>query len=653
MAKRSKGNRQTRIPGASLKKDSAADQPANTHVAELSGPRESLSARWRNAYMFVPVALAFLTAINTLWNGFASDDQQQVLNSPFIKDLSNLPEAFTTSVWTFGATDIKYAVDSFYRPIFNVLFTINYALFGTAPWGWHLMNVLIHCAVALLVFVVMNEFTGRKWVALIAAVLFAVHPAHAESVAWVSGITDPLVALFLLPAFYYYLLYRKSERKSLLTIALVFYFLALLSKETAIALPLIVAYCETAHFQDSAKLTRRFARAVAISSLFALPALIYFLLRYNALSSILFGGEPLYPLSYVFQTIPLALVKYLKLMAIPTGYSYQHYTELVSSVASVKLIAPLALIAAITAAVILSRSRLLKFSAVWFIVWLAPALAVLRQYEQEYLVQDRYLYLPSIGFCLAVAIGIERLAAQNLFGSYGRKAVIAVVAILTIILGGVLIKQNSVWRNNVTLYQNCVAVEPDSPPARSSLSLAYFEIGRPQEAEELVRAAIELSPQYLGAYLNLSYQAHRSGRTVEATEHLERAISTVPDGPITHNRLATAHLNLGMLYAQLKQFAKAESNIRRSIEMWPRPAVWFHAGEFYFAQGRYEEAAAMFEQTRQHISGSFAPIYLSLANTYERLNQKEKARAAYEQYLAVASPSASDYSNVLRRLSQL
>src|SRR6185503_20610538 len=92
----------------------------------------------RGIYALVPVIIAVISSINSLWNYFASDDLQQVLGNPFIKSLSNLPAAFTTSVWSFTATDIIFTADFYFRPVFSILFAINYALFGTAPLGWHL-----------------------------------------------------------------------------------------------------------------------------------------------------------------------------------------------------------------------------------------------------------------------------------------------------------------------------------------------------------------------------------------------------------------------------------------------------------------------------------------------------------------------------------
>src|SRR5262249_17049502 len=153
--------------------------------------------------------------------------------------------------------------------------------FGISAWGWHLVNVLIHAAVAFFVFAVCAEITGRNWPAITAAAIFAVHPVHAESVAFLSGITDPLIALFLLPAFYFYLRFLKSGRKYMIALSVALYFFALLGKETAILLPLLIVYCEVIHFKDSAPLRQRIVRATVLAGLFILPTSIYLLMRYH------------------------------------------------------------------------------------------------------------------------------------------------------------------------------------------------------------------------------------------------------------------------------------------------------------------------------------------------------------------------------------
>ncbi len=626
--------------------ETESEQRSQSEALESPGA----SGKWLGVYALVPVILALVTSINALWNHFASDDLEQVLSNTFIKHLGNLPAAFTSSVWSFTAADIIFTVDPYFRPIFSSLFTLNYALFGTAPWGWHLVSVLIHAGVTLLVFVISREITERNWVAALAAMFFAVHPAHAESVAWVSGVTDPLMTLLLLPAFYFYLRFRKGGAKYLLGCALGFFFLALLSKETAIALPVVVLYCELFHFKGEASFTQRLVRSSRLLALFAMPTAIYFLMRYHALSTLVFSGEPRYPLVPSLLTVPLAILKYLGLMLVPWGYSYQHYTDFVETAGSASFLAPFALLTAMAIGLALLKSRELTFAAVWFIVMLAPALASLRQFEPAYLLQERYLYAPSIGICLAIALGIELLAERDWFGSRARAVAATLAVVLVFVWGAVFVRQNRVWDDTVTVYKNSVAVSPRAPLAHVLLSRSYYDAGRPREAEAEARAALDLDSRCATAYLTLSYFARMSGKLDKACEYLEDGISAVPESTATRHDLATIYLNLGLLYGQRKMLERGEQQLLRSIAISPRAVAWYHTGQFYFDQGRYEDARAMFEQTLEHVPRWFAPIHLRLGLTYEALTDTSRAESEFEKYLELAPPDAPDRDGVRKHL---
>jgi tetratricopeptide (TPR) repeat protein len=631
-----------------------ASLPASSHpTPSRQGCLRSQTGGWRGVYIFVPLIIALGASINSLWNYFASDDLEQVLGNTFIKHLSNLPAAFTTSVWSFTTADIVFTVDPYFRPIFTSLFTLNYALFGNIPWGWHLINILIHAGVTLLVFVVSKEIVEREWVSALAATLFAVHPAHAESVAWVSGITDPLMMLLLLPSFYFYLRFRKSGAWYLLGSSVAFFFLALLSKETAVALPVIVAYCEIFHFKGAEPATKRLLRASTIMGLFAIPTAIYLLMRYNALGTLVFGGQPRYPLVPSLLTVPLAILKYLGLMMIPWGYSYQHYTDFVERAASIGFLVPFVVVLLIAAAVMLLKSKVVTFGAVWFIVMLAPALAALRQFEPAYLLQERYLYAPSIGLCLVIALGIERLAARDWFGLRGRLVAAGVSVLLIFVWGAVFIRQNRVWDDTVTVYQNSVAVSPRSPIAYVLLSRSYYDAGRPREAAAAARAALDLDSRCATAYLNLSYYARMSGKLDKACEYLENGISAVPEGTMTRHDLATMYLNLGLLYGQRKMYELGEQKLLRSIQISPRPVAWYYAGQFYSDQGRFEDARGMYEQTLGQVPRWFATIHLRLGVTYEALGNTSQAEAAFEKYLELAPAEAPEREGVRKHLMTL
>ncbi len=652
MSKKSRGKQNSRRSASSPKPAVAVTRADATTRTTAPSLKKSVPSSWQRAYSLVPVALAFLTSANSIWNQFASDDTQQVLGNIFIKRLSNLPLAFTTSVWSFVSVDIAMAVQSYYRPLFSVLFTINYAFFGTSAWGWHLMNVVIHAAVTALVFVVCKEVTGRAQVAGITAALFAVHPVHVESVAWISGVTDPLMALFLLPAFYFYLRYKKTGGKYMISLTVLLYLLALWSKESAIALPLVIGYCELFHFTESTALRGRIARVMMWAALFLLPSLLYFFMRQEALGASLGGYDDRFPLGSALATIPLATVKYLLLMTVPIGYSYQHYTSPVASITSLNFLLPAIVLVALALGITLTKSRTVRLGAVWFICMLAPALLAIRHFDAQYIVQERYLYMASMGFVLVLAVGIERLSALEFLRGQERAAAL-ITLLLVLIWGPVSVAQNRVWHDTLTLFKNCVAIEPRSPEAHSALAGTYFAVGRPREAEAEARLAMEIDPACANAYTNLSYFSKQAGKLDQAIDYLEQATRAVPLDGMTRVGLATVHLNLGLLCSERRDFACAEQHVVLSTQLWDRAVGWYYAGEYYFGQGRYEEARQMYERAMKHLPSRYAPIHRKIGLAWEGLRQADQARAEYEKYLQLASPDAADREDVQNRLSRL
>lgn len=605
---------------------------------------------WRSVYVLVPVLLALLTSINTLECGFAHDDVPQILNNEFIQDIAYLPFAFTTSVWSFMSENIRATTDLYYRPMFAVLFTLNYALFSTTAWAWHLVNVLIHAAVSFQVFIVLREVSQRKWVALTAAALFAVHPVHAESVAWISGATDPLMALFFLPAFFCYLRYRQKKLKLLLVLAAAAYFLALLTKETALALPLLVAYFEVVHNRKRSPFKQRAMSTLLMGAIFSVPTLLYFLMRYNVIGSLLISPDrPVYPLGWILMTQPIVIAKYLCLMAAPVAYSFQHYTALVGSIASVSFLAPFALVAAIGLGLFLIKSRELNFAAVWFIATLAPSLAAARTFHPVSMVQERYLYLSSIGFCFAVALGIEWLAARKVRVVRTSVLAPALTVALIVLWSVVTIEQNMTWRDTLSLFRHCVAVNPKAPLARTALSTVYYTAGMKREAEAEARTALDLDPSCIDAYVNLGYFARASGRLDEAIDYVNRAKRAVTDEPEKKAYEASLNHDAGLLYEQKKDFDLAEENLQRAVELRPSAPNFYDLAGFYFDRGRYEEAREGYEEASRH-ARRFGLIHLKLGQTYDRLGQFENARAEYQMYLEL-TPYAKDRSEILRRLA--
>ena len=240
-----------------------------------------------------------LAYANSLGGDFVFDDTDQIVENKDIHSWDNLGRAFTTHVWAFRERPEALRVPippPYYRPLFTILFTVEYKLFGLWPQGWHLVSLLLHILCSVGVYYVLLLLAQRKSVAVIASLLFAVYSIHVESVSWISGVTDPLFGVFFLASFYFYLRHRAEQKRSLFILSLIMFGLSTLSKETALSLVGLV-FCaeliETAS-EKSATVSNKEAAGFAAKLLKAgwatLPyfgvAILYLIPRYLVIGGI-------------------------------------------------------------------------------------------------------------------------------------------------------------------------------------------------------------------------------------------------------------------------------------------------------------------------------------------------------------------------------
>src|SRR5687768_7770914 len=203
--------------------------------------------------LFLVVAATVLVYANSLGGQFLVDDAEQIVGNAGLRSWSNILRAFTSDVWGFEAASPDGASSAaagarlpYYRPLFTAYLTVAYQLFGLWEPGWHLLNLLVHCGVTVLVFRLARRLGGDGRSATLAALLFGLHPAHVESVSWLSGIPDPLAALFYVPAIIFYARFRQEGGPSWLWLSLAAYALSMLCKETAVVMPAFVLAWELA-----------------------------------------------------------------------------------------------------------------------------------------------------------------------------------------------------------------------------------------------------------------------------------------------------------------------------------------------------------------------------------------------------------------------
>ena len=183
---------------------------------------------------------------NTIFNGFVHDDHLQIERNPYIRSFKDAPKLLTTPVWSLVGSE---SLATYYRPVMSFGFLLGYKLFGLNPYGYHLMNVLLHVSVVWLVYAVTSRLFRRGEYGFLAALVFALHPIHTEPVAWIDGVPDIELTLFYLLSFLFFLRLGEGAMRHSARIRagmLVGFALALLSKETAMTLPFLVTAYE--HF---------------------------------------------------------------------------------------------------------------------------------------------------------------------------------------------------------------------------------------------------------------------------------------------------------------------------------------------------------------------------------------------------------------------
>ncbi|HKV40296.1 MAG TPA: hypothetical protein VJX67_13875, partial [Blastocatellia bacterium] len=397
-------------------------------------------------------------------------------------------------------------------------------------------------------------------------------------------------------------------------------------------------------------------RAVGIAArlaVIALPVVAYFCMSYRVLGAALLGGPDRLALGYGLRMIPKVLIKYLGLAVLPSGYTIEHVTAPAVSLLGRDFILPALIIAVMITIVTLSRARLLYFASVWFVVWLAPMLAAVRTFSSVNTVLERQLYLPSVGVCLTVALGMDWVAARLPLTGYKPMVATAIISLLVILLTVIRIGQNAVWKDDLSLYKHYVDVSPETPLAHTELSAVYAGLGQLDDAKNEAQSASNLDSTCIEAYMNLSYLANLRGDSNTAIDYLKQGKLQVADGPLRDSQLATLSTDLAALYQTLKEYSLAEQNLTEAAKLQPdSPGIWEQFGQLVYEQGRYAEALEMFRKALPGTSRGYALIHRELGETYDHLGDQTNAKREYEAYLDRAF-NEPDAEKIRARLRQM
>jgi hypothetical protein len=287
--------------------------------------------------LVLALALTALTYANTLRFQFVYDDLPQIISNPRVHSWQHAPHLFVEHVWS----QFSGQPGNYYRPLFELWLLIHYSLFGLNPAWWHAMTVLVHLAVVAMVYVLARRVTGDRLTSAIATVIFALHPTHIETVAWVSGVPDALLAVFAIGSMLAYARARESgERRTFfVAVSAVTYGMAMLCKETGVMLPLLLLAYDVLIFEPRAAKRSNWLDYAKRYLPYAAMALAYMMMRHYVLRGL--GYPEAKPWGDVVLTLPSFVWFYVRELLWPVGLSVFHDTPLVHTPGVTNFVLPL------------------------------------------------------------------------------------------------------------------------------------------------------------------------------------------------------------------------------------------------------------------------------------------------------------------------
>jgi tetratricopeptide (TPR) repeat protein len=472
-----------------------------------------------------------------------------------------------------------------WHPVTLLSHMLDCQIYGLRPWGHHLTNVLFHAANSVLLFLLLARMTGALWRSALVAALFAAHPAHVESVAWVAERKDVLSSFFLLLAIGSYLRYvKKNNGRRVVSAGVILLFaLALMAKSMAVTLPFLLLLL------DFWPLGR--ARQPAWSAWRPLLVEKWPLLGLSALWCVItiwaqgvgqaVATSAALPVAERIIHTPIAYLTYLRVLVFPwhlsAYYPYQHQEPVIWGVEA-------AVALALTTWLVLAQYRQRPYLVVgwlWFLGMLVPVIGLVQVGGQAW--ADRYAYLPSVGFFLMVVWAGGEWAARH-----------SSVKLFIPAVGAALVAVTSMelhyWKDTATLFRRAMEVTSGNYLAMTLVGSMEADKGKLESAISLYRQALAVKPAYPEAHFFLGRALERKSQTSEAMAEFQQALRLRPD-------FDSAHVMVGLLLAKEQKFdlaiAHYQAALKANPESAPAESDW---GMAEMKTGHWAESIAHYER---------------------------------------------------------
>ncbi|HVZ11800.1 MAG TPA: hypothetical protein VG965_02105 [Patescibacteria group bacterium] len=540
------------------------------------------------------ICIGLFVYFNSLFNGLVLEDRVEIVRNPSIWNIQNIPNLFVSQVG--GQETIGY-----YRPLVFGIYALIYSLFATAPFPYHLMQLVFEIASSCMVFLVLRKYI-KKEISFFLAVLFLVHPVNEEAVAWVSLFQDPVYLFFGLLAIYVLQNNRDKVRDFILVNA--FLLLSLFAKESGV-LFLILAFVYVF------LLNRKNLLIYSILSFFT--ALFYIALRFS--SRIPIQKVPLIPIMKLtlaerLTNIPAIIFYYIKTFLYPADLSVYHswvIRDMNLNSFLVPLILDLIFFTLLAAIFVKAykaskNSKELIFFSVWLVVGLAFYLQII---PLDFTVAEHFFLVPFVGLA-----GLVGLSLQNIRVSKSTKSVGLYIAIFILVALGVrTMIRNTNWQSQLTILKHDEKSSGGDYLIELVYSTSLIEDNKPDEAMPRVRRALTLYPESWFAWDNLGAVYYEKGDIKDAKNAYLHSIAI--------SKSFNAYENLGLLIKSTEPPSSSIKFLRQATQMFPTSAkLWYYrfivayklknrdeellSAKNYFLLKRDDESYAIYNQLLQN-----------------------------------------------------
>lgn len=506
-------------------------------------------------YLVLLVLATVIPYAFSLGGEFVFDDKLLIIVDKTTHSLSNIPKAFAQPFIDDTTSPVKY-----YRPVVTVTFILNHAMFGQSPVGYKATNLLLHLIATLLVFVLSRRLLKNSMAALFAGLVFAVHPAHTESVAWISGRTDIVAAIFALASLISFGRYMSADNKKWYAASLGFLALGLLSKEIVIVVPVALL---AMGWLGGKRL--KWAEYVPF---FIITALYLALRQYLLGHVITAGSEDSLSLGYRVLVAPVFMLWYLRILFLPKTaeplYDVFKYAEAYPAIIAAGWILVMAL--TVYALVVRRRLSVVSFAIIWLMLTIIPVTNIIRLPWP--VLCERFLYLPSVGFSLifglvfAWLVALRPKAFENIWPIISGTCATGVLIYCTMqtYAGAPL------WSNNMALMSRMLSIAGDRlPMIHIYAGETYAARGELKKAVREYRIALADKPDDESTRAKLFAAYFQLGDYISAVKEAKILANQRPNDAMVLN-------DLGISLVEINDFKGAIDAFRRAAELEPRNA---------------------------------------------------------------------------------